>query len=222
VGGEIVQAFITIANTELPADGVLNVDFTLDGTAEGATCAVGSYTAPAGCMTLQISGGSVNATLSDSYGDVVGSNSASPEFSNGAVPGWDDYIGSNVDYALTVPSMLSGSPEGKATFGFISKYKKGADVPTGNTEFQFKAGDLNFHSTSYDWLVVTGSEFAKFKGTGTINGEGTYKFQIWAGDNDPDTFRIKIWWEDDGNEHVVYDNGMDQPIDGGSIVVHTK
>lgn len=29
------------------------------------------------------------------------------------------------------------------TFGFVSKYKKEATVPTGNTQFQFKAGDLN-------------------------------------------------------------------------------
>lgn len=115
------------------------------------------------------------------------------------------------------------SPEGKATFGFVSKYKKGASVPEGNTEFQFKAGDLNFHSTSYDWLVVTGSNYAKFKGTGTINGQGAYKFQIWAADGSPDKFRIKIWWEEtDSTEHVVYDNGTDQPIGGGSIVVHTK
>jgi uncharacterized delta-60 repeat protein len=117
--------------------------------------------------------------------------------------------------------------EGKAIFGFVSKYKKGASVPTGNTEFQFKAGDLNFHSTSYDWLVVTGSDYAKFKGSGAINGESAtngedYKFMLWAGDKEPDTFRIKIWWEEDDTEHVVYDNGMDQEIGGGNIVVHTK
>jgi hypothetical protein len=115
---------------------------------------------------------------------------------------------------------------GKATFGFVSKYEKGATVPTGSTEFQFKAGDLNFHSTSYDWLVVTGSNYAKFKGTGTINGAGNYKFMIWAGDgtgsDGADTFRIKIWSELDGVEDVVYDNGTDQAIGGGSIVVHTK
>jgi parallel beta-helix repeat protein len=111
---------------------------------------------------------------------------------------------------------------GKATFGFVSKYQKGANVPTGNTEFQFKAGDLNFHSTSYDWLVVTGtgSNYARFKGTGTINGAGEYKFMIWAGDASPDTFRIKIWGGDENSP--VYDNGMDQAIGGGSIVVHTK
>ncbi|MFC2067750.1 right-handed parallel beta-helix repeat-containing protein, partial [Chloroflexota bacterium] len=114
--------------------------------------------------------------------------------------------------------------EGKANFGFVSKYnKKGATAPDGQTEFQFKAGDLNFHSTEYQWLVVTGSNFAKFKGVGAIDGEGDYKFQIWAGDNDPDTFRIKIWTEDSGgNENVRYDNGSDQAIDGGNIVVHTS
>ena len=110
---------------------------------------------------------------------------------------------------------------GKATFGFVSKYQKGANVPTGNTEFQFKVADLNFKSTSYDWLVVTGGDYAMFKGVGTINNEGVYKFMIWAGDNDPDTFCIKIWYEEDNNEIVVYDNGMDQEIGGGSIVVHT-
>jgi len=115
------------------------------------------------------------------------------------------------------------SLSGKANFGFVSKYKKGATVPTGNTEFQFKAGDLNFHSSSYDWLVVTGSDYARFKGIGTINGEGEYKFMLWAGDSEPDTFRIKIWLEDqDGVENVIYDNGMDQELGGGNIVVHNQ
>ena len=44
-------------------------------------------------------------------------------------------------------------------------------MPTGNTEFIFNAADLEFHSTSYDWLVIAGTN-AKFKGTGTINGFG--------------------------------------------------
>lgn len=118
---------------------------------------------------------------------------------------------------------------GKATFGFVSKYKKGAAVPTGNTQFVFKAADLNFHSSSYDWLVVTGSNYARYKGSGTINDglapNGTeYRFMLWAGDGTgsggEDTFRIKIWYEKDGDETVVYDNGMDQPISRGSIVVH--
>jgi len=113
---------------------------------------------------------------------------------------------------------------GKATFGFVSKYRKGATVPTGNTAFEFAAGGLHLQSTSYEWLVVTGSDYARFKGTGTINGMGDYKFMVWAGDDEPDTFSIRIWQEDEatGVETDIYDNGFDQPIGGGSIVIHTK
>lgn len=122
---------------------------------------------------------------------------------------------------------------GKATFGFVSKYKKGATVPTGETEFQFKAGNLNFRSTSYDWLVVAGAK-AMYKGTGTINGEGEYGFMLTAidgqikGRDGMDKFRIKIW--EKATDALVYDNQLnaldtDDPttvISGGSIVIHTK
>ncbi|MGB3702216.1 MAG: hypothetical protein WA997_13185 [Anaerolineales bacterium] len=68
---------------------------------------------------------------------------------------------------------------GKANFGFVSKYKKGASIPSGQTEFQLHAGDLNFHSSSYEWLVVNhGGTRAQFKGEGTINGQGAYEFMI--------------------------------------------
>jgi hypothetical protein len=116
---------------------------------------------------------------------------------------------------------------GKANFGFVSKYKKGATIPTGVTEFQFKVADLNFHSDSYEWLVIAGAK-AQYKGVGTINGMGEYKFMLSAIDADindtdvftVDLFRIKIWTEDDlGNENVVYDNAMTE-IGGGSIVIH--
>ncbi len=117
---------------------------------------------------------------------------------------------------------------GKATFGFVSKYKKGHNVPTGTTQFQFDVAGFGFYSETYDWLVVNqGGTNAQFKGSGTVNGAldpngNEFKFMIWAGDGSPDTFRIKIWWEDNGAEAVVYDNGVDQPIGGGSIVIHTK
>jgi hypothetical protein len=46
---------------------------------------------------------------------------------------------------------------------------------------------------------------------------------LWTGDYDTDTFRIKFWEEDEfGVKTLIYDNGMDQPIGGGSIVIHTK
>jgi hypothetical protein len=120
--------------------------------------------------------------------------------------------------AYTVDPSLAG----KATFGFVSKYQKGANVPTGNTEFQFHAAGLNFKSTSYEWLVVAGTK-AQFKGTGKITEQGNYKFIVWAGDGGKtgvDTFRIKIWTESDETENVIYDNGVQQEILDGSIIVH--
>jgi hypothetical protein len=114
---------------------------------------------------------------------------------------------------------------GKATFGFVSKYQKGANVPTGTTEFQFHVANMNFKSTSYDWLVIAGSK-AQYKGTGTINGAGEYKFMLTAIDGSPDKFRIKIW--DKVTGEVIYDNQFDASdtddpttaIQGGSIVIH--
>jgi hypothetical protein len=130
--------------------------------------------------------------------------------------------------ALWCDPSYCGGAEGKANFGFVSRYKKGANAPTGTTEFNFSAGGLNFHSDAYDWLVVNqAGTNAQFKGAGTINGEGVpggelYNFMIWAQDQDPDddAFRIKIWYEEGGNEVIVYDNGFDQILGGGSIVIH--
>ena len=121
---------------------------------------------------------------------------------------------------------------GKANFGFVSKYKKGQSTPTGQTQFKFKTGDLNFHSTEYDWLVVAGPH-AKYKGSGTINGSGDYRFMVTATDGEVnggggvDKFRMKIW--EAATEDVVYDNQQGDAedadatdaIEGGSIVIHS-
>ena len=92
---------------------------------------------------------------------------------------------------------------GKANFGFVSKYQKGAKVPTGVTEFQFKVGNLKFYSNKYEWLVIAGTR-AQYKGTGTINGQGEYGFMLTAIDDSLDKFRIKIW--DLATSGIVYDN----------------
>jgi hypothetical protein len=130
---------------------------------------------------------------------------------------------------------------GKANFGFEAKYKQGKTVPDGNTEFQFKAGNLNFRSTGdYMWLVVSGSGHkATYKGTGKINGSGDYGVMVTAIDaanmssTDVDLLRIKIWDKASGGG-VVYDNqqgagcgngnGDDADpctaIGGGNIKIH--
>jgi Concanavalin A-like lectin/glucanases superfamily/HYR domain/PKD domain len=123
---------------------------------------------------------------------------------------------------------------GKATFGFVSKYQKGATVPSGQTQFQFHAASFDFTSTAYDWLVVSGAK-AQYKGTGSVNGSGaTYSFLLTATDGDVsggggiDKFRMKIWIKETGT--TVYDNVLGgsndidaanpQTLGGGSILVH--
>ncbi|HEV8337411.1 MAG TPA: multicopper oxidase domain-containing protein [Candidatus Polarisedimenticolia bacterium] len=124
--------------------------------------------------------------------------------------------------------------EGKAIFGFESKYKKGATVPIGHTEFKFQVADFRFESDSYQWLVVAGAK-AQYKGVGTVNGAGNFGFLLTATDGQIsggggiDKFRIKIWDKSAGDA-VVYDNvlGASEDIDvanpqaiaQGSIVIH--
>jgi K(+)-stimulated pyrophosphate-energized sodium pump len=129
----------------------------------------------------------------------------------------------------------TANPEltGKATFKFESKYLKGAATPTGQTEFTFPAAELTFKSTVYDWLVVSETR-AQFKGTGTINGAGSYVFMVTVVDEEGEggcrikKFRIKIWDKTTGK--VIYDNDLGYPddilptteISGGRIDIHIK
>jgi hypothetical protein len=132
----------------------------------------------------------------------------------------------------SAPGSYAADPSlgGRANFGFVSKYKKGATAPDGQTEFRFEAGGFNFHSEAYQWLVVAGSK-AQFKGTGKVNGTSGYGFLLTAydgGKTGPDKFRLKIWQLSD--DTTVYDNkaGSSSDIDsadpqiigGGSIVIH--
>jgi hypothetical protein len=122
---------------------------------------------------------------------------------------------------------------GKATFGFVAKYifKKDKTTPeaAGNTDFVFHAADFNFHSSTYDWLLVNGSGTrAQFKGYGSVNGQSGYGFMLTALDGSPDRFRIKIW--DTSTDMIVYDNQLGASDDGiaatalggGSIIIHVK
>jgi len=119
---------------------------------------------------------------------------------------------------------------GKANFGFVSKYQKGATVPTGKTGFQFQAGNLSFESTAYDWLIIAGAK-AQYKGVGMINGMSGYGFMLTALDGQlkgADKLRIKIWEIASGI--TVYDNQPGAPDDatpttvigGGAVVIVTS
>ena len=143
-----------------------------------------------------------------------------------------------IDSPVDAMSGDFGDVTGKANFGLNAKYKTGKNNMSevdGNTNFQFKAGDLHFESSSNDdmSLVISGSK-ATYTGTGTVNGSGNHKFRVIAVDGDvnggggADKFRIMIW-KDGSSSDLLYDNkrGTSQSSDdatvlgGGSIVIHT-
>jgi uncharacterized repeat protein (TIGR01451 family) len=164
-------------------------------------------------------GGSSNATVQFVVYDPSGG------FVTGG--GWINVVAGS----YTADPTLSG----RANFGFNSQYKKGATVPTGETEFQFQVGNFDFHSVTYSWLVVSGYK-AQYKGTGTVNGTGSYDFTLTAydgkiggaGQTGYDRFRIVITNHATGA--LVFDNRVGASMDmdaanpqnlaGGSITIH--
>jgi len=119
---------------------------------------------------------------------------------------------------------------GKVELEIEAQYKKNANVPTGTVKF--KVDGINFQSTSIDYLIITGGNAARLAGSGQINGQGDYSFEISMIDGDPgkgsggDLFRIRI--VNKANGQVIYDNGLGAPISappltflkGGNIKVH--
>ena len=215
----------TTATSAWSFDGVVSAAGTVDNTLGTISLAKSFAAAGVYSVVLTVNDKVGGITVVDSIGsltEMVVVYDPSGGFVTGG--GW---IISPVVPAL--PQYMSVS--GKANFGFVSKYQKGANTPSGDTEFQFKEGNMNFKSTSYEWLVVAGAR-AQYKGVGTINGSGNYGFLLTAidssvnGGGNADTFRIKIWEKASGN--IVYDNqyladddsDAGTQLGGGSIVIH--
>ena len=139
--------------------------------------------------------------------------------------GWIIPGGATSDAGDDLPGLDNTS---KATFGFVVKYKKGADTPKGQLEFQYRAGNFNLHSTDYDWLVVTNNNFAKFQGLATIkDAEGLFPFKVAARDGDAnggtqsDNFVIKIYDVDADPDTADPRYKASGDLEGGKIIIHS-
>jgi hypothetical protein len=120
---------------------------------------------------------------------------------------------------------------GEAKFGFHAKYRPGGQTPDGKTKFNLRVADLDFESQAYQWLVISGYR-AQARGTGTIDGTGSYSFLITVidgqapGGGGVDKFRIQI--RNTANNAIIYDSqpgasdnqDPTTPLDEGSIVIH--
>lgn len=104
------------------------------------------------------------------------------------------------------PGSVVNNPDasGKTNFGFQVKYSQGSLIPSGkNVELNFPAGNIEFVSTSYLWLVINGSK-ATFRAEGQLNGTSGYTLLVAAIDqvSGQDLIRIQI---KDSSDTVIYD-----------------
>jgi FtsP/CotA-like multicopper oxidase with cupredoxin domain len=124
------------------------------------------------------------------------------------------------------------SAHGPALFVVSARYPHGASVPVGEATFKVLLSGFEFRATSFEWLAVTGRT-AQIKGTGTVGGQGGYRFLLTVKDGKVllgllgGKLRLKVW---DASDTVVYDNApgspddLDvanpRPISLGTIAVH--
>jgi hypothetical protein len=204
-----------------------------DGKAAGSVSGTASAGIATGSTSFAIANVySIAITLNDGAGGIDIANTLSGNLLGQAVvydPTAGFVTGGGWINSMAGSYTASRTLSGQASFGFVSKYQKGANVPTGNTEFNFQVANFAFHGSVYQWLVVSGKQ-AQYKGTGTIN-NGTTQYNFMLTCAEPNGFRIKIT---DSSSNIVYDNmigynaantgndglGNTQPIGGGSIQIH--
>ena len=223
--------------TVSPAISGVEVKFYIDGVLQGSSLTGANSNDGSGTARLEVSG-----LLADVYEvkAIIGTSCSESEVvflpvydpAGGFVTG-----GGWIDSPAGAMTGDKADVVGKANFGFNAKYKTGKNNTNevdGNTNFQFKAGDLHFSSTGHDdmQLVISGAK-ATYTGTGTVNGAGYHKFRVIAidaeisGSTEGDMFRIMIW-DNNSSSKLLYDNkrgdsesGDDATvIGGGSIVIH--
>lgn len=185
--------------------------------ADGACAASHTYTAPGVYAVSVAVADDDGGTASSAFSYVVVYD---PEAGSVTGGGW-----------ITSPTgALAADPSarGRANLGFNARYQGG--LPVGQTEFRFRSGNLNFHSSTYVWLVISQST-AEYEGTGTVDGTGSYGFLVTVVDGKlagthVDRVRIKIW--DHASGAIVYDDRPGAPdnadattrLSGGNVVIH--
>ena len=118
---------------------------------------------------------------------------------------------------------------GEVKFGINAKYHQNNTTPDGKAKLNFKAGNIDFNSISYQWLVVNGAK-GYLMGNGTVNGAGNYTIFISVIDGSQsggqDLIRIRI--TDTSTQNIIYDTQPGQSevadpittISNGSIKIH--
>ena len=152
----------------------------------------------------------VSLTITDQAGNSVTASTVVVIFDRG-----DGFMNGQGRFNSPAGALVANpQATGRVDFTFDTRYRKDDLVPTGTTSFSFNAGNMNFASSGQGWFVV-GPARGMYRGTGTINGAGAYKFLLSGVDGDDigagvvDKVRLKITNAATGA--VVYDNQMGAP-----------
>jgi flagellar hook capping protein FlgD len=152
----------------------------------------------------------VTLTITDQYGNSVSATTAVVVFDRG-----DGFINGNGRFNSPAGAFVANPQlNGRVDFLFDTRYRKDDMVPTGSTSFQFKMNNMDFESTSQDWFMV-GFARGMYRGNGTINGTGNYRYLLSVVDGDDltpvavDKIRLKI--TDAATGTLIYDNQMGAP-----------
>ena len=152
----------------------------------------------------------VTLTITDAAGNSVSLTTVVVVFDRG-----DGFINGNGRFNSPAGAFVADpSLSGRTDFLFDTRYRKDDLIPTGSTSIQFKMNNMDFESTNADWFMV-GFARGMYRGNGTINGTGNYKFLLSVVDGDDyspavvDKFRLKI--TDAATGTLIYDNQMGAP-----------
>lgn len=165
---------------------------------------------------------SIQLTIRDDDGDSDTRLASGQVLVYDAAAGWvtgGGWVASRVGANALAPTV-------RLTFAFVARYQPGSSVPTGSADFKLNVGNLDFRSTSLDWMVMNGGS-ALLHGRGTVNGVGDYEFAVVAIDGAAtDAIRVQIRNRLTGA--IAYDNRPGEsldaarvtPLGGGGIQLH--
>jgi hypothetical protein len=168
----------------------------------------------------------VTLTITDAAGNSVSLTTVVVVFDRG-----DGFLNGRGKFNSPAGAFVANpSLSGRVDFDFDTRYRQNDMAPSGTSSFKFAMNGMDFESTSVDqdWFMV-GFARGMYRGNGTINGTGNYKFLVSGVDGDDltpvavDKIRLKI--VDAATGTLIYDNQMGAPdtamatcpITGGNI-----
>jgi flagellar hook capping protein FlgD/PKD domain-containing protein len=168
----------------------------------------------------------VTLTITDQAGNSVSLTTVVVVFDRG-----DGFLNGKGKFNSPAGAFVANpSLSGRVDFDFDTRYRQNDLAPSGTSSFKFAMNGMDFESASVDqdWFMV-GFARGMYRGNGTINGTGNYKFLVSGLDGDDltpiavDKIRLKI--VDAATGTLIYDNQMGAPdtamatcpITGGGI-----